>query len=81
MDFFHFIKSLCQNGKPRATVGVWLLEDPIQKIETVTCGPSQIYFYNNLFLPDKNSKIQSFKKLTKEAIETLLNEIFTLDQE
>ena len=58
-----------------------MLKDPIQKIETVTCGPFQFFFYNNLFLPDENSKIQSNKKLTKEAFETLLKEIFTLERE
>ena len=45
----------------------------------MTCGPFQFFFYNNLFLPDENSKIQSNQKLTKEAFETLLKEIFTLE--
>lgn len=38
-----------------------MLEDPIQKIETLTCGPFQTFS----FLPDENSKIQWYKKLTK----------------
>ena len=58
-----------------------MLEDPIQKTETSTCGPFQIYCYNNLLFPDKNSKLNSYKKLKKEASETLLNEIFPLDKE
>ena len=80
-DFFHFVKSLGENEKQKTTVGVWMLEDLIQKIETSTCGPFQIFFYSNSILPDANSKIQMYKKLTKEAVETLLNEPFTLDKE
>ena len=40
-----------------------------------------MWTFLNLFFPDKNSKMQSFRKLTKEAIKTLLNKIFRLDQE
>ena len=58
-----------------------MLEDPIQIPKTVTCGPFQIYFYENLFFPDGNSQIQSYKKLTNSTIETLLNKHFTLDRE
>ena len=34
--------------------------------ETVTCGLFQLYFYENLFSPDQNSKIQNNKRLTKK---------------
>ena len=57
-----------------------MLEDPTQKTETSTCGPFTIYFYDNLFFPDENSKLHSYKKLTKEAAKTLLNNICSLDQ-
>ena len=62
-------------------VNVWMLEDPIQKPTTVTCGPFQLYFYENLFFPDKNSKLHSYKKLTNTALETFLNKLFTLKPE
>ena len=39
----------------------------------------KFFFYQNLFNPPENSKIQGETKLTKKTIETLLNEIFTLD--
>ena len=41
------------------------------------------YFYNNLFNPDKNSKIQNKKRLNKKKkkIEILLNELFVLDDQ
>ena len=29
-----------------------MLEDPIQDPKTVTCGPFQLYFYENLFTLD-----------------------------
>ena len=48
----------------------------------MTCGVFQIYFYDNLFNPDENSKIKNKKRLNKRTIETLLNELFVLnDQE
>ena len=47
-----------------------MLEELMQMPKTVTCGPFQIYFYENLFLPDENSKIQSYKRLKNNGIET-----------
>ena len=58
-----------------------MLEDPIQNTETVTCGIFQLYFNENLFNLDTNSKIPNNKKLTKKTVETLLNELFSLDKE
>ena len=56
-----------------------MVEDRIQDLDTVTCGIFQIYFYDNLFNPDKHSKIQNKAKLNKKAIETLLNKLFVLE--
>ena len=54
----------------------------MQDLNSVTCGVFQIYFYDNLFNPDENSKIKNKKRLNKRTIETLLNELFVLnDQE
>ena len=54
----------------------------VQDLNSVTCGVFQIYFYDNLFNPDENSKIKNKKRLNKRTIETLLNELFVLnDQE
>ena len=61
-------------------VNVWILQDPIKISKTVTCGTFQIYFYENLFFPE-NSKTRSYKKLTNDAIDRLLNELSTLDRE
>ena len=39
------------------------------------------YFSGNLFNPDKNNKKQNNKKLTKETVESFMNELFVLDQD
>ena len=56
-----------------------MVEDPIQDIETVTCGIFQLYFYESLFNPKADSKIQNNKKLTKKTVETSLNKLLYLD--
>lgn len=78
-DLFHFVENFgeCENQK---TLIPGCLKT-IQKTETSTCGPFQIYFYDNSFFPGENSKLHSYKKLTKKAVETLLNKTFSLDQE
>ena len=67
-DLFHLIHGFGKNEQLTNFVDVLMLEDLIQMPKTVTCGPFQIYFYENLFFPDKNSKIQSYKKLTNNTI-------------
>ena len=61
-----------------------MVEDLIKYLDTATCGIFQIYFYDNLFNPDENSKMQNNRELTKKkqkkTVETLLNELFVLDQ-
>ena len=56
-----------------------MVEDRIQDLDSATCGIFQIYFYENLFNPDENSKIQGETKLKKSTVEMLLNELFSLD--
>ena len=38
-----------------------MLEDPIQDPKTVTCGPFQLYFYENLFFPTKTGNYLAIK--------------------
>ena len=47
----------------------------------MTSGIFQIYFYDNLFNDDQNSKIPGKKQSTKNTIEILLNELFVLDDQ
>ena len=56
-----------------------MVEDRLQDLDSATCGIFQIYFYQNLFSPEENSKIQGNAKLNKKTVETLLNKIFSLD--
>ena len=58
-----------------------MVEDRVQHLDSSSCGIFQLYFYENLFNPDENSKIQDKTKLNKKTIETLLNELFVLDNQ
>ena len=78
---FYLLESFGENGNIKNFINVWLLEHPIQKIVALTCGHFQLYFYENLFFPDKNNYLHSYKTLSNLAIETLLNKLFTLDQD
>ena len=77
-NFFRSIQGFGNKLKLHNFVNIWILEDRIQNLNSVTYGIFQIYFYNNLFNPDENSKIQDKGRLHKNAIETLLNELFGL---
>ena len=43
-----------------------MVEGRLQDLNSSTCGIFQLYFYDNLFSPDENSKIQDNTKLTKK---------------
>ena len=53
----------------------------MQDLDSVTCTIFQIYFFDNLFNLNKNSKIQDKAKVNKKTINTLLNELFLLDDQ
>ena len=78
-NFFYFIQAFGIKLKLRGFVNIWMVEDRLQDLESASCGIFQIYFYQNLFNPDQNSKIQSETKLNKKTVETLLNELISLD--
>ena len=80
-DLFYFVQSFGDKLKLRDFVNLWVVEDRIQDIDSVTCGIFQIYLYDSLFNLDKNSKIQNKTKLNKKTIQILLNELFTLDNQ
>ena len=58
-----------------------MVEDRVQNLNSATCGIFQPYFYDNLFNPNEDSKIQDKAKLNKKTTETLLNELFVLDNQ
>ena len=78
-NFFRFVQAFQIKLKLRNFVNIWMVEDRIQDLDSSTCGIFQFYFCDNLFNPNENSKIQEDTKLTKRTIETLLNELFSLD--
>ena len=79
--FSIFIQAFGIKLKLRNFVNIWMVEDRLQNLDSSTCGIFQLYFYDNLFILDKNSKIQSSTKLNKKTVETLLNELFILDNQ
>ena len=80
-DFFYLVQSFGNKLKLGSFVNLWVAEDCIPDLTTVTCGIFQIYFQDNLFNTNKNSKIQKKTKLNKKTIELLLNELFVLDDQ
>ena len=58
-----------------------MVEVRVQDLNSSTCDIFQLYFYNNLFNPDENSKIQSNNRLNKKTIETLPNELFAMENQ
>ena len=64
---FHFVQAFGKKLKLRDLVNIWMVEDRVQDLNYVTCGVFQIYLYNNLFNPNKNSKIQGKKRLNKRT--------------
>ena len=78
-DFFHFVQAFGIKLKLKCFVNIWMVEDRIQDLDSNTCEIFQLYFYENMFNPNQNSKIQNHTKLKKSTVETLLNELFSLD--
>ena len=64
-NIFHFTQAFGNKLRLHDFVNIWMVEDRVQDLNSVTCGVFQIYFYDNLFNPDENSKIQNKKRLNK----------------
>ena len=56
-----------------------LLQQPVQDLTSSNCGIFQLYFYKNLFDPNKKSKIINHENLKKRTIEVIFNETFSTD--
>ena len=80
-NFFHFIQAFSSKLKLHNFVNIWVVEYRVQDLNSVTCGIFQLCFYDNLFNPEENSKIQNKTRFNKRKIETLLNEHFVLDDQ
>ena len=51
-NFFRFVLAF------EIKLKIWMVEDRLQDLDSSTCGIFQLYFYDNLFSFDENSKIQ-----------------------
>ena len=80
-NFFHFVQAFGNKLRLRNFVNIWMVEDRIQDLDSVTCSMFQPYFYGNLFRPSEKSKIQEKARLNKRTIEIFLNELFVLDDQ
>ena len=65
-NFFYFIQTFGNKLKLRSFLNIWMVEDRLQDLDSSTCDIFQIFFYQNLFNPPENSKIQGETKLTKK---------------
>ena len=74
-NFFHFIQAFGIKFKLRNFVNIWMVEDRVQELDSSTCGIFRLYFYDNLFNPDENSKIQGNAKPNKKTVQTVLKEL------
>ena len=63
-NFFHFVQAFGSKLKLRYFVNIWMVEDRVQDLNSVTCS----IFQN-----------ANKKRLNKQTIETLLHELFVLD--
>ena len=77
-DFFHLLEQFAKLKKTHC-MNLLILENTIQNLTTSTCDLCQLCFYKNLFDPDEKSKILNHQTLTKNTLETRINEIFSTD--
>ena len=80
-NFFHSIQAFGNKVILHEFVNIWMAEDRVQDLDSVTCSIFQIYFYENIFNPDESHIIQNKKRVNKRAIGTLLNEPFVPDDQ
>ena len=73
-NFFYFIQAFGMKLKLRGFVNIWMVEDRLQDLDSASFK----YTFTKI-CSTRNSKIQGNAKLNKKAVETLLNEVFSLD--
>ena len=80
-NFFYSIQAFGNKVILHEFVNIWMAEDRVQDLDSVTCSIFQIYFYENIFNPDESHIIQNKKRVNKRTIGTLLNEPFVPDDQ
>ena len=76
LDFLHFLESFAEYEN-QSIIYLWLLEDPIQDLDSDTCGYIQTCFYENLFFPNSDKVLQNRRCITNNIIQMFLQELFT----
>ena len=76
-NFFHLLEQFAKL-KQTYCMNIIILENRVQDLLSTDCGPFQLYFYKNLFDPFEKSGIVNHKNLTLKTLQTIINEIFTL---
>ena len=66
-NFFLFIQGFGNKVKLRNFVNISMVEDRVQNLDSVSFGMFQLYFYDNLFNPNENSKIQDNRNFTERT--------------
>lgn len=64
-DLFHLLESFGRLLNINDTASIWMLEYPIQKMNTYTCRPFQLFFFENLFIESENSEMLNHKNSQK----------------
>ena len=80
-DFLHLLSEFDKLKKQEDEMKIIMLDEQIQELPTDTCRIFQLYFYQNLFDPDSESKIINDEFLTKKTVTKLKNEIFSTNKE
>ena len=77
-DLLHFIEYFTKFEKQNL-IHLWLLEDADTGYRNRYVWPFQRFFYENLFFPNNDSVLSEYDKFSYEAVQDLLNELFTTD--
>ena len=80
-DLFHLINEFAELNNIKNEAIIHFVDDQLQNLTSDTCGTFQLCFYKNLFDPLKKSGIINDKKLRKNTILKLLNELFSTSDE
>ena len=64
-NFFHLLEQFAKLKKTEC-MNILILENNVESITGSSCGEFQLYFYKNLFDPDKKSKILNHENLNKK---------------
>ena len=65
-DFFHFVQAFGNKLKLHDFVNIWMVEDKVQDLNSVTCRIFQIYFMTTFPIQTKTAKYKIRNNLTKE---------------